>query len=76
MTEVLLQYLKDYRQALLNDHLAAWEAGTADDKVEAERRGRTLILYEMAELPLEAIQAFYANQEEPDAAQDPENHDR
>ncbi len=59
VTALVLRYLADYREALIVDHVAAWQAGNLDPTRDAEIRGRVISCAELAELKLDAIAQFY-----------------
>jgi hypothetical protein len=64
ITKAFRQYLSDYREALLKDHLARWEAG-AIDSTDQEARGRAISLKEMAAIEFQHIALFYQDPNEP-----------
>ena len=75
VSEVVLQYLKDYQQALLRELQQRWLQGSVRYADEAEARGRVLVVVELRELQLDAIRAFYGlpQEEEEDDDEDAED---
>lgn len=76
VSKVVLQYLADYRQALLRTVLERFEAGTLLEKEEQEIRGRCLTLKELTELPYASIESFYREDEPDNAAEAIEDRGR
>ena len=69
---VVLQYLRDWAEALKKE---AWERlqGPLDEKLIGELIGRVNTSIELADLPFEAIYAFYQKPEEENATQTVQN---
>jgi hypothetical protein len=59
VTELLLQYMGDFRDALVREAMGQWEAGALTLATEQEARARIVILRELGELPWSAIESFY-----------------
>lgn len=64
VSEVVLQYLRDYRAALLAEMQDRWLQGVTRIADEQEARGRALAVGELAELQLDAVRAFYGAEED------------
>lgn len=58
-TEAFLRYLKDQADNYRLGHLLAWEAGRPDPEVEAERRGRILMIEDLLTLDVDAMKRLY-----------------
>lgn len=56
---MVLRYLNDFADGLSKEMLGRWQAGTLKLTDEQEARGRILAIKEVAELPIEAVRAFY-----------------
>lgn len=65
MGRLFLRYLRDFSGRAQQSVLDRWLAGNADDAFTQEARGRILTCEEIAELPFEAIQMFYGQEEKP-----------
>lgn len=59
VTKLLLQYIGDFRAALIADAMGQWESGALVLATEQEARARIVILRELGELPWSAIESFY-----------------
>ena len=59
VTRLVLQYLEDYRAALVKEAVGRWESGKLVLTDEHELRGRILVVREIGELPFSAIEEFY-----------------
>lgn len=63
VTQVFLQYLRDYQEALAREawgHLLV--ADHLDELLIGEMRGRAKTLIELIDLPFEAMEQFYEDQ--------------
>jgi len=63
VTQVFLQYLRDYQEALAREgwgHLLV--ADHLDELLIGEMRGRAKTLIELVDLPFEAMEQFYEDQ--------------
>lgn len=65
------QYLADAGEAIKQDHLTRFIQGDMDPAIEAEARGRMLVLNEIATMEFGHIAAFY-NVPMPEQPQGPE----
>ena len=70
VTIAFRQYIIDYRRALIDYHLAKWEANVLDEG-DDEARGRVIGLQEIAELEFSHIALFY---KEPNDEMNEENN--
>ena len=59
VTELVMQYLEDFRRETIKEIIASWELGNLSLMTEQEARGRNLALQELTELGLSQIKAFY-----------------
>ena len=70
VSKIYRQFLADYRQMLLKEVFAQWEAGAVELTLEKEVRGRIVQLNEILDLEFEHIRNFYAENDttsEPDS---------
>jgi hypothetical protein len=59
VTELVMKYLGDFREALIKEVVGSWEIGGLDLMTEQEARGRCVMLREILDLELQYIQHFY-----------------
>lgn len=65
--------MTDYAYALERDHLDRWQSGKIDLDIESEAKGRVNTLKELADLPFNAIEEFYQQPEQENAAENIED---
>jgi hypothetical protein len=69
VSKIFLQYLADYREALIKQHVLEWQQGKLDEVRDLELRGRVMALADLTDLSFSAMEFFYATpEEESDAA--------
>lgn len=61
VTKVFIEYLRDYRQDLIEAATVQWLDGQLQIATADELRGRALAIDDIAELPFAAMIAFYDN---------------
>lgn len=59
VSEVFLQYLRDYAGVLEREMMDRWKSGAVRLIDEQEARGRVVACIEVADLPYESIREFY-----------------
>ena len=60
VSQVVLQYLRDFSVAVEVKLLADWRAGSLSLAAEQEMRGRVLAWRDVADLEIGALRAFYS----------------
>ena len=64
VSKIVIQYITDFAAVLEREALDRWRSGSLRFTDEQEMRGRVLTCKELAELPFEAIKAFYEGEKE------------